>query len=369
MTDPGTPNLDQAAERPTRPQASRAMNHFPQISLRPTRFFLYHQRWEHAGKLRTAPRPKISPRTRSAESHPCRCCRSAVGTAELVPDADALRALWPYASMVLVGVDEALTAVSRQALPRRTEVYLVGDEARHAEARRWSVQLGAAVIVLPGDAALLERDGGRRRPGVEVGYWQSSRRCGRGLAPRPLPHLCFAAAPVRAPGLVAGLRSHRRRDRTLPPLAPSEPTAALAPSSLRPGLPGDLRGQLPVAGAASISWRWVAGPPAGASRSSPDAERIKGGPRLGSTSHDLVVADLPGGLGEGPLAVLRRDRSRARGRSGGPAWGRSQPRNQRRARRRLHLAGHPDSPVAGWQDQRRRGSRRTWPLRLGRASR
>jgi secretion/DNA translocation related CpaE-like protein len=223
---------------------------------------------------------------------------------ELVPDADALRAVWPYASMVLVGVDEA-HAVSRQALPRRTEVYLVGDEARHAEARRWSVQLGAAVIVLPGDAALLESamaDGagqGRGRVLAVIGG------AGGAGASTVAAGLCFAAAlsgrrsllldcdPVGG-GIDLLVGAERIDGWRWPQFAAAK------------GHLGDLRGQLPVADGVDILAMGRRFWPAGASSSGPDAEQMKAVLASVGRSHDLVVADLPRGLGESPLAVLRR---------------------------------------------------------------
>ena len=225
---------------------------------------------------------------------------------ELVPDVDAVRAVWPYASMVLIGVDEA-PAVSRQALPRRTEVYLVGDDARRAEARRWSVQLGAAVIVLPGDAALLESamaDGAGQQPGVGRLLAVIGGAGGAG-ASTVAAGLCFAAA-------LSGRRS------LLLDCDPSGGGIDLLVGAERidgwrwpqfaaaKGHLGDLRGQLPVADGVDILAMGRRSWPAGASPASPDAEQMKAVLASAGRSHDLVVADLPRGLGEGPLAVLRR---------------------------------------------------------------
>jgi secretion/DNA translocation related CpaE-like protein len=225
---------------------------------------------------------------------------------ELAPDPDALRAVWQHASMVLIGVDEA-PAVSRLALPRRTEVYLVGDEARHGEARRWSVLLGAAVIVLPGDAGLLESamaDG--------AGQQQSRGRllaliggAGGAGASTVAAGLCFAAALSGRRSLLLDcdpfgggidllVGAERLNGWRWPQLAAAR------------GHLGDLSGQLPVADGVDVLAMGRRSWPAGASPSSPDAEQMKAVLASAGRSHDLVVADLPRSLGEGPLAVLRR---------------------------------------------------------------
>jgi secretion/DNA translocation related CpaE-like protein len=67
---------------------------------------------------------------------------------QVLADASPLRAEWSAASMVVVGVDFA-ARVAALLLPRRTEVYLVGVANAGHELSRWSVQLGAAVVILP----------------------------------------------------------------------------------------------------------------------------------------------------------------------------------------------------------------------------
>jgi secretion/DNA translocation related CpaE-like protein len=225
---------------------------------------------------------------------------------ELVPDAGALRPVWSLASMVLVGVDQA-PAVSRLALPRRTEVYLVGDRARGAEARRWSVRLGAAAIILPGDAALLEsamagradqREGGSRLLALVGG-------AGGAGASTVAAGLCFAAALSGRRSLLLDcdpfgggidllVGAERIDGWRWPRLAAAK------------GRLGDLRGQLPVADGVDVLAMGRRSWPAGPSPSTPDAEQMKAVLASAGRSHDLIVADLPRGLGEGPLAVLRR---------------------------------------------------------------
>ena len=223
---------------------------------------------------------------------------------ELVPDADALRAIWPYASMVLVGVDEAL-AVSRQALPRRTEVYLVGDEARHAEARRWSVQLGAAGIVLPGDAALLESamvDGAGHRGGRLLAVVGGAGGAG---ASTVAAGLCFAAA---LSGRRALLLDCDPIGGGIDLLVGAERIdgSALAPirSGQRPF------GRPPRAAARRRRCRYLGdGSQVLARRRlpiEPGRRADEGGPRLGRTQPRSGRCRPSPELGEGPLAVLRR---------------------------------------------------------------
>jgi secretion/DNA translocation related CpaE-like protein len=66
----------------------------------------------------------------------------------VLADTSSLRAEWSSASMVVVGVDSA-ARVAAALLPRRTDVYLIGAAETGDELSRWSVQLGAAVVMLP----------------------------------------------------------------------------------------------------------------------------------------------------------------------------------------------------------------------------
>ena len=56
--------------------------------------------------------------------------------------------------MVLVGLDQA-PALAELRLPRRAEVYLLTETGTAPEAHQWSVPLGAAVVVVPGNARWL----------------------------------------------------------------------------------------------------------------------------------------------------------------------------------------------------------------------
>lgn len=74
--------------------------------------------------------------------------------AEVVSDPGGLRGLWGSAAMVLVGVDQA-GAVAELGLGRRVEVYLLAEAAAAPEAYQWSMPLGAAVVVVPGNVRWL----------------------------------------------------------------------------------------------------------------------------------------------------------------------------------------------------------------------
>lgn len=74
--------------------------------------------------------------------------------AEVTSDPGFLRARWSSAAMVLVGVDHGPALVELR-LPRRAEVYLLTETGTAPEAHQWSVPLGAAVVVVPGNARWL----------------------------------------------------------------------------------------------------------------------------------------------------------------------------------------------------------------------
>lgn len=74
--------------------------------------------------------------------------------AEVTSDPGSLRSHWSSASMLLVGVDQA-PMVAELRLGRRAEVYLLSETTSAPEAYQWSVPLGAAVVVVPGNARWL----------------------------------------------------------------------------------------------------------------------------------------------------------------------------------------------------------------------
>src|SRR5215210_5260975 len=74
--------------------------------------------------------------------------------AEVASDAGFLRSRWSSASMLLVGVDQA-PELAELRLPRRAEVYLLAQTGSAPEAYQWSITLGAAVVVVPGNVRWL----------------------------------------------------------------------------------------------------------------------------------------------------------------------------------------------------------------------
>jgi secretion/DNA translocation related CpaE-like protein len=74
--------------------------------------------------------------------------------AEVASDPGFLRARWSSASMLLVGVDHA-PSLAELRLPRRAEVYLLTESGSAPEAYQWSIALGAAVVVVPGNIGWL----------------------------------------------------------------------------------------------------------------------------------------------------------------------------------------------------------------------
>jgi secretion/DNA translocation related CpaE-like protein len=70
---------------------------------------------------------------------------------QVVADAGSLRSVWATAATVVVGVDQAQQLAS-MVLPRRPDVFVVGEEASHDEVCTWSLPLGAAVVLLPSGA-------------------------------------------------------------------------------------------------------------------------------------------------------------------------------------------------------------------------
>ncbi|HEY5788456.1 MAG TPA: septum site-determining protein Ssd [Microlunatus sp.] len=70
----------------------------------------------------------------------------------VLSDPGALRAVWRDATAVAVGGDRAEQLVAL-GLPRRSDVFVVGDDSDSDELCRWSVPLGAAVAPLPSSDA------------------------------------------------------------------------------------------------------------------------------------------------------------------------------------------------------------------------
>lgn len=225
---------------------------------------------------------------------------------EVLADPTALRAMWSAASVVVLGADQA-PAVARLALPRRTEVYLVGQDSSHAEACRWSVRLGAAVVMLPDGATLLESamaEGARRRQagGRLLAVIGGSGGVGTSTFAAAM---CFAAVRAGRRSLLIDCDPYGGG---IDLLVGAEripgwrwPQFADARGSL-----GELRGELPVVDGVDVL---AMGRPAdadGVRTGVPGADQLTAVVTSAIRSHDLVVADLPRSLAAGPLAVLGR---------------------------------------------------------------
>ncbi len=69
-------------------------------------------------------------------------------------EAASIRPAWSSAPMIIVGIDR-VRQVRDLTLPRRSEVYVVGDETSQQELWQWSAPLKAAIVALPAGAGLL----------------------------------------------------------------------------------------------------------------------------------------------------------------------------------------------------------------------
>jgi secretion/DNA translocation related CpaE-like protein len=225
----------------------------------------------------------------------------------VLADTSSLRAEWPGASMVVVGVDSA-GQVAGLLLPRRTELYLVGVANEGDELSRWSVQLGAAVVMLPEAATWFAT-------AMATAAGRSSKGC-RMIA------LVGGTGGVGCSTLAAGLAivAARAGRRTLlldcDPLGGGIdllvgaeridgwrwPRLAFASGEL-----GDLTGQLPqidgldLLAMARNSSALGAAPP-----SEPGQVSMASVLSSVERSHDLVVADLPRALNDACREVLSR---------------------------------------------------------------
>ena len=94
----------------------------------------------------------------SADTHLIHLAQAAAAASsaclEVVSEVDELRHLWRTSSAVLIGSD-LIGDVVGWALPRREQVFLVGETESWEILSRWSVPLGASVIQLPDGAKWL----------------------------------------------------------------------------------------------------------------------------------------------------------------------------------------------------------------------
>jgi secretion/DNA translocation related CpaE-like protein len=226
-----------------------------------------------------------------------------VGVEPLVlGDVGLLRPHWAAASMILLGIDQAI-GVATMGLPRRTELYLVADERTANQAQRWSMQLGAAVVTLPANAS-----------------WLSDALADLGLADHGSGRLlCVVAGSggVGASTLAAGLAFvAARTKRTM--LIDADPLSGgldlLLGAERMPGWRwprlatarghlGDLTSQLPsVDGIDVLSMGRGESPPGWA----PQAEQLKAVLLSAMRSHEITVVDLSRTLGVAAEEALRR---------------------------------------------------------------
>jgi secretion/DNA translocation related CpaE-like protein len=226
-----------------------------------------------------------------------------VGVEPLVlGDAGLIQQHWASASMVLIGTEQA-TDIAALGLPRRTEVYLVTAEGTSHQAQQCSMQLGAAVVTLPGSAAWLSD--------ALANLGQAGSGTGR------LVCVLGASGGVGASTLAAGLafaaaRTHRTMLIDADPLSGGLDLllgAERAPGWRWPRLAtarghlGDLTGQLPfVDGVDVLSMARGESSPGWA----PHAEQLKAVLRSAMRSHTITVVDLPRALRVVGREALRR---------------------------------------------------------------
>jgi secretion/DNA translocation related CpaE-like protein len=226
-----------------------------------------------------------------------------VGVEPLVlGDVGQLRPRWAAASMILLGIEQAID-VATMGLPRRTELYLVADERTANQAQQWSMQLGAAVVTLPANAS-----------------WLSDALADLGLADHRTGRLlCVVGGSggVGASTVAAGLAFVAARNkRTM--LIDADPASGgldlLLGAERMPGWRwprlatarghlGDLTSQLPsVDGIHLLSMGRSESPPGW----SPQGEQLKAVLLSAMRSHEITVVDLSRTLGAAAGEALRR---------------------------------------------------------------
>ena len=218
-------------------------------------------------------------------------------------DAGLLRQHWASAAMVLLGFDQA-TRVATMGLPRRTEVYLVTGESTSHQAQQCSIELGAAVVTLPGSASWLSE--------ALANLVQAGRGSGRLIC------VTGGSGGVGASTLAAGLAfAAARTHRTM--LIDADPIAGgldlLLGAEQTPGWRwprlatarghlGDLTGQLPsVDGIDLLSMARGESSPGWA----PRGEQLMAVLRSAMRSHKITVVDLPRVLAAAGEALRRAD--------------------------------------------------------------
>jgi septum formation inhibitor-activating ATPase MinD len=246
---------------------------------------------------------------------------------EVISDAGLVRPVWSAAGMVIIGIDQAAQLTS-MVLPRRSDLYVVGEDDARDQVCLWSVRLGAAVVLLPSGANSLtvaladsqERGLGRARSVAVVG---GSGGVGASTCSAALAYVAaqlgsktlLIDGDVRGGGLDLLVGAERMPGWRWPRLATAR------------GHLGDLGGHLPqVAGFDLLAMarpgpeRWATAhrsmaPGTSARRTyggeevaaeAPDAEQMKAVLLSAGRSHDLVVVDVPRELTPAGREALRR---------------------------------------------------------------
>ena len=222
---------------------------------------------------------------------------------QVMADAGQIRSLWAVAATVVVGVDQA-AQLANMVLPRRSEVFVVGEDDARDQVCAWSLPLGAAVVLLPSGANRLATamadatgPGGRDSQVLAVvggsggvGASTSSAALAFAGAQRGLRTLLVDADPTGG-GIDLLVGAERVPGWRWPRLGTAR------------GHLGDLAGQLPSADGVHVL-SMSRGPrelPPG-----PDAEQMKAVLLSAGRSHQLIVVDVPRHLTAAGREALRR---------------------------------------------------------------
>lgn len=222
---------------------------------------------------------------------------------QVVTDAGAVRPLWSTAATVIVGVDQA-GQLANLVLPRRPEVFVVGEEADHDQVCAWSLPLNAAVVLLPSGAnrlttALADATGlgvGQGRVVAVVGGsgGAGASTCAAalafGAAQRGLSTLLVDADPLSG-GIDLLVAAERVPGWRWPRLGSAR------------GHLGSLAGHLPQVDGVDILAMGRGGLDVA---SEPDAEQMKSVLLSATRSHQLVLVDVPRQLTSASREALRR---------------------------------------------------------------
>jgi secretion/DNA translocation related CpaE-like protein len=223
---------------------------------------------------------------------------------QVVSDPGAIRSVWREATVVAVGGDRA-ERLAELGLPRRPDVFVVGDDADSEQLCRWSIPLGAAVAPLPSSdswfaAALADAVGCRDGDGRLVAVVAASGGVGAST--------CAAALAVTAAeqgqrtmlldgdpwggGLDLLLGAEHAEGWRWPRLMDAS------------GHLGDLTGQLPHVDGVDLL---AAGRRTGRRRAAEiGPEQLASVLGSAKRSHDLIVIDLPRCFGAIGQETLRR---------------------------------------------------------------